>query len=133
MLNTYLGVGADGTTPAGNTYGVFVSTSAADCTIGALGEGSLVIVSGNTNQGVMTYGANTHVINAYLGVAKDGYTPVPSKAVDQPAIYIKPGATGCTIGGRGGDLVVVGGMLGPGIYDAGAGTTILNTRIGVGT
>ena len=52
VLNTYVGVGADGSTPAANgQVGVFVGARATDCKTGAVGEGSLTIVSGNANAG----------------------------------------------------------------------------------
>ena len=132
VLNTYVGVGVDGTTAVSNkgNVGIFIGASALNCTIGAPGEGSTTLVSGNNN-GIVIRGAAARVLNTYVGVAVDGTTAVPNKG--QRGIYIENRALDCTIGAPGeGSTTVVSGNSQNGIVIDGVGARVFNTFVGVG-
>ena len=132
VLNAYIGVAADGTTAVPNMggRGVYVHGTATDCTIGAPGEGRLVVVSGNAGDGIDIRGVGATVLNAYIGVAADGATAVAN--MGERGVYVDTAAADCTIGAPGeGSLVVVSGNAGDGIAIYSTGATVLNAYIGV--
>ena len=131
VLNTFVGVGVDGATavPNGGDRGVLVG--AADCTIGAPGNDSLTVVSGNAGNGIDVFGTGARVLNTFVGVGSDGATPVGNNGA--AGVYIGKAAANCTIGEPGRDsLTVVSGNGGDGIGIASTGARVLNTYVGVG-
>ena len=63
VLNTLVGVGADGTAPVANRgqVGVSIRYKAAGCTIGAPGNDSVTVVSGNSGEGIRVCGDDATV------------------------------------------------------------------------
>ena len=132
VLNTLVGVGADGTTPIPNKgyAGIWMDTGATDCIIGAAGNGSITVVSGNSGIGIKTFGSGLRVLNTRVGVAVNGATPVPNTGSSGIEIHVE--AVNCVIGAPGrNSITVVSGNAQIGINVFSVGTRVLNTRVGV--
>ncbi len=99
IRGNYIGVQADGVTPAPNFDGIDVS-GATGLRIGGAGANEGNVVSGNAGAGItldnVTVG--TQVRGNLIGVAADGATPAPNGWI---GVNIMTGATATTIGGRG--------------------------------
>jgi len=132
VLNTYVGVGADGFTAVPNRGqgGVFADAWAQNVVIGAEGQDSVTVISGNSGFGLGINSPGLRVLNTYVGVAIDGMTRVPNRG--KSGVYVFIGGTDSSIGSPGeGGTNVVSGNDGLGIAVAGAGTRVLNTYVGV--
>ena len=128
VINTLIGMSADGITRAPNRGGISLGRTATDCTIGAPGLGNTVVVSGNIGFGIAAYGSRLRVVNTLVGVAADGVTPTPNMV----GVSIYAPAANCTIGAPGpGNIVVVSGNDGSGIVGSAPGLRVVNARVGV--
>ena len=81
IANAYVGVLADGRTPAGNNLGgISLNKPHSDDEIrvgdAEAGPNGLVVVSGNGKNGVAIYASNVKVVNVFIGVGADGITAV---------------------------------------------------------
>ena len=117
----HLGVGPNGTTPAGNGgHGLYLE-GADDVTVGGPGVGN--VISGNGQRGVyLDFANNVTVDGNLIGVALDGSTARPNVG----GIEVRSGNT-IAIGGGAGNTI--SGNTGDGIYTD-ENTTIQNNRIG---
>ena len=94
VRNTLVGLAVDGMTPApNNAAGIYIAFSATNTTIGA--PGSIVIVSGNAQVGIIGTGTGVRVLSTLVGVAANGITTVPNGA---EGIYFSPQCKNCTVG-----------------------------------
>ena len=57
----YLGLAADGSTPGGNRWGVFLTSSSSGSTVGGTNAGDANVIAHNTNDGVVLHGSNNTV------------------------------------------------------------------------
>ena len=90
IVNTYVGVAADGTTAVPNfADGIFFGEISTHTSVGVPStdpgntinqQHSRVVVSGNGRDGISVRAAHTTLGRVYIGVAADGVTPVPNRA-----------------------------------------------------
>jgi hypothetical protein len=125
IVNTYVGVAADGMTPVPNAgEGILVIAAAVHASIGVPStdpgstlnnhQHSLVVVSGNSNSGILTQVADNTLGRVYIGVAADGVTPVPNRAVGLALNAFDTATPTTTI--QIGPGAIISGNHGPGIY-----------------
>ena len=132
VLNTYVGVSLNGSAAVpnlGSKGGVDINEAASGCVIGAAGSDALVVASGNTGYGIGIKSPYATIINTFVGVAKDGITPIPNAG--GAGIYTTATASHCTIGSMQLHPVVVSGNTGYGIWAEGSYLRVQNTWVGV--
>jgi hypothetical protein len=128
----YIGVAADGTTPAGNGTGVLIELGAHDNVIGgtvALGN----VVCGNTGDGVVVTGSGTAfntIAGNFIGLGADGVTGLGNGG---EGVELDSGTYGNTIGGDSdadGNIISGNSYDGIGLFTGATGNTIRFNRIG---
>lgn len=116
-------------TNAANNIGVGISNNANNVTIGGTTANERVIISGNTQQGVMVNGANNVTIKgSYIGVDKNGAT----QANGQDGIFVDNMVnTNVVIGGNTvGERNIISGNTQSGVKTYANGVTIKGNYIG---
>lgn len=107
VVNAYIGVAADGVSPAANAIGISIYGAGGGTTVGVgshrlddLKEHLAVVVGGNDLGGIFC-SASSHFGQVYIGVGADGRTPVPNKgngfdymgiSLQRNGLMIGPGA-----------------------------------------
>ena len=79
VSGNWIGLSTGGSTPAGNSVGVFVTNGASGNTVGGTTVAARNVISGNADNGVWLDGAGTTlnvVAGNYIGLAASGLTPV---------------------------------------------------------
>jgi hypothetical protein len=100
VAGNYIGLNLAGTAAVPNSlFGVFVTTSATNNTIGGSASGAGNVIAGNSFQGVYLSGtgvSNNQVLGNLIGTAPDGTTSFPNL---RAGVDIDGGATNNQIGG----------------------------------
>ena len=99
VYNNYIGISATGTGAIANGYGVAITGTATNISIGETGASPSThnVISGNTGYGidVSTTGGTIAINGNYIGLHPDGYTAI-ANGID--GIRIQSGANSVTIG-----------------------------------
>ena len=124
VLNTLVGVGADGVTAVPNLGDAGLAVKGPNCTIGTSGSEGVTVVSGNLQYGLALLGEGGTVINTLVGLAIDGVTPVPNRG--DCALCLQS-STHTVVRGS-----TVSGNLGNGVrVDGGSNVTLVGNTIGL--
>lgn len=82
ISNNFVGTTADGQGELGNggssSPGVFVAPTAEDNTIGGWTSFRRNVIADHTNFGILVRGAGNTILGNYIGVARDGISPLPN-------------------------------------------------------
>lgn len=128
VQGNYLGVGADGATPLGNSRGVYIGRhGTVDNVIGGTDPAARNIISGNRNDGItLTAGpTNTRVEGNYIGTNALGTLAVPN------ARGLAAEGSSNTIGGTAtGAGNLISGNTGAGVSITGSSNVFQGNRVG---
>jgi hypothetical protein len=133
-----IGLGADGTTPLGNLYGIYLALDSRNVTIGGTIPAARNVISGNGGFGIVldVGAANTTIQGNYIGTDQSGLLArgnVGQGIYDYGTTGLKVGGLTSTPGTGAGN--VISGNTGSGVALAGVGTTgavVCGNIIGLG-
>ena len=124
IIGNYVGVAANGATPAPNDIGISLGGGASGAVVGRPGsEGN--VVSGNTTIGILDASDGAVIRNNLVGVAADGATPAPN------ARGVSTLGSNTTVGGpTAGDGNTLSANTTNGLWLDGTNVTVLGNRVG---